>query len=503
MKVLTHPARAWRTSIIIGSAVVLCCGGASVALAAGGRLSPNSATAAAQQAALSPVRILGPGSQPGLAVDLSGTAYIAWNGPGNPSTLRFCRVPRGGAACAAGLTSTIATAGQSGTRPFITAFGSRVVVLSYRYAQSGPDFRGIFEYTSVNDGLTFGPGVEVGDVPYYDAVNGPGDTMSGVTQADSGGMLFQNVSLTGAGSLGSFAQLSADHPYNGAIGLVDASTPLAVFDNGSSSAQFRKYDGSGPLNDAANWTSAVNLGTADYPKLAGGPTGLFLQAGNLAGKIFVRKYNGSGFNAALSLGAGNAPNQHLFQDAGGRVHSIVEYGDAGGLHLKHWVTDDGIAWRSITVATQNPGVAGAFNDPRIATAADHIGVAVWAAGTAHNIRLVAVGAVPKPKPGLTLTGSAHRTATGVPVSISGTVVRPIGVPASAGCDGTVKVNLERGTATIYTHTVNVTSTCHFGFNTTLGRAEVGAGTARLGVVAKFSGNAALATATKTRTIAIN
>ena len=27
---------------------------------------------------------VGPGSQPGLAVDAAGTAYVAWLGPGNP-----------------------------------------------------------------------------------------------------------------------------------------------------------------------------------------------------------------------------------------------------------------------------------------------------------------------------------------------------------------------------------------------------------------------------------
>jgi hypothetical protein len=43
MKVLTHVARASRTSMVIGSAVVLCCGGASFALASSGS-SPSAAT---------------------------------------------------------------------------------------------------------------------------------------------------------------------------------------------------------------------------------------------------------------------------------------------------------------------------------------------------------------------------------------------------------------------------------------------------------------------------
>ena len=42
---------------------------------------------------------LGPGAQPGLAVDAAGTAYVAWSGLGNPQSLMFCRVPRVATAC--------------------------------------------------------------------------------------------------------------------------------------------------------------------------------------------------------------------------------------------------------------------------------------------------------------------------------------------------------------------------------------------------------------------
>ena len=50
--------------------------------------------------------VIGPGRDPGLAVDASGTAYIAWNGPENASTLRFCRLPRAATVCDAGTTTS-------------------------------------------------------------------------------------------------------------------------------------------------------------------------------------------------------------------------------------------------------------------------------------------------------------------------------------------------------------------------------------------------------------
>lgn len=111
--------------------------------------------------------------------------------------------------------------------------------------------------------------------------------------------------------------------------------------------------------------------------------------------------------------------------------------------------------------------------------------------------------VPKPRPTPTLSGTARRTRTGVPVTISGTLVRPVGVPAIAGCKGTVKVDLKRGTTVIYTRTVGLSTTSRYGFSTTLGRAKVGNATTRLGVVARFSGNAALLGAVRSRTIPIS
>ena len=339
------------------------------------------------------MRNLGPGSEPGLAVDNEGTAYVAWNGPENPSTLRFCRFPRGGAACAAGLATSISTIGNSLTRPFVFVNGSRIIVLSYRYPQSGTDdFRGTYAYTSPDGGASFGPGVKVGPVPFFEMATGPGDTMSGVTDALSSGMVFQNLPA-GGGFSEDVAVLSGptDHPYAGSVGLVDAGTPIAVFTAADRDAQYRMYDGSGIVNDVANWTAPVALGYAAYPKLASGPRGLYMTAGNAMGMIIFRHLLDSRFPFPISLGAGDPARQHFFQDAGGRLHMVVQRGDASGLHLRYWVTDTFGQFRSMNVASQDPGVAGAFNSPRLATAADHIGFAVWQASTAGDIRIVPVG----------------------------------------------------------------------------------------------------------------
>jgi hypothetical protein len=341
-------------------------------------------------------------SSPGLAVDASGTAYIAWRGPeSGAGSLQFCRLPRGALAC--DIRSAIAAPGDTVSRAFVVVSGSRVIVLQYRYG----GVSGMYAFTSADGGASFSPGRVVGSVPFFEAVPGPGDTLSGVTNAESAGAAFQNVPLDGsANNPATYATLSPDHPYNGAIGLIDAATPLAVSTNGSDAGQFRYYTGTGDLNDVAHWTPPSDLGLARYPKLAGGPSGLFLIATAADNAVFARKWNGATFGAPVTIAAGaDAPTLSTFQDAAGRLHAIFVRGDADGLHLIHAVSDDGTSWRSGTVVTQT-AAEGGFSATRIATAPDHVGVAVWNAAFGE-IRVAAVGP-DAPGPPETKIGSAPK-----------------------------------------------------------------------------------------------
>ena len=175
------------------------------------------------------------------------------------------------------------------------------------------------------------------------------------------------------------------------MGLTNAATPLAVFTH-NNGAQWRRYDGSGSINNIANWTSAVNIGVATYPRLAGGPTGLFLLAGNGNTGLNVRKYTGSGFGAPVSIGPGQSPYKHLTQDAAGRLHAVYLRDDANPVRLIHAVSDDGVNWRSGTLVTQRIATDGGIQDLRVAVAPDHIGYTVWHAGLgAGDIRIAQVG----------------------------------------------------------------------------------------------------------------
>ena len=118
------------------------------------------------------------------------------------------------------------------------------------------------------------------------------------TNAESTGLAVQNVPLDGTDAGTSEAILSADHPYNGTVGLAGPAM-VAVFADASSNAQVRTS--AGALNDVASWTPAVDIGYADYPRLAGGPSGLFLLSGTPENALTVRKFDGTTFGAAVKI----------------------------------------------------------------------------------------------------------------------------------------------------------------------------------------------------------
>lgn len=350
---------------------------------------PDAAGPASAAQVASGVLVLGAGSRPGLAVNASGTGYVAWIGPESPATsLQFCRLPRGAGACASRHAITVPADTTSGHRPFVIVSGSTVRILQYRYPLGGPNPAGVYKFTSTDNGATFAAGVRVGTVAFEDGAPGPGETFSGVPV--NAEMAFQNVPL-GAGATVDKAVLSVTHQNHASVGLLDASTPLAVFTQ-NSAAQWRRYDGSGSLNNIANWTPTANVGVATYPRLAGGPTGLFLLAGNDNTGLNVRRFTGSGFGAPVSIGPGLSPSKHLFQDASGRLHAVFQRDDANPLRLIHAVSDDGVNWRSGVLVTQNVGTDGGIQDLRVAAAPDHIGFTVWHAGLgAGDVRIKSIG----------------------------------------------------------------------------------------------------------------
>ena len=120
---------------------------------------------------------LGNGTQPAVTVDGAGTAYIAWiSRSADPTTLHFCRLPRGATVCA--VNRQIPVPGTSLTRPFVAVDGGTIRVLSYRYGLTPGRFDAVYMLTSTDGGATFDGGSQIGTLPFSDAVRSPGDRIS-------------------------------------------------------------------------------------------------------------------------------------------------------------------------------------------------------------------------------------------------------------------------------------------------------------------------------------
>ena len=457
-----------------------------------------SAVPAVSQAA--PVVNLGDGSKPGVAMDRAGTAFIAWNGPEFKSSLQFCAQPRGATDCK--VRTALPVTGNSLTRPYVVISGSRISVVQYRYQQQAGDMQGVYAWTSSDGGASFGAGSQIGHTPFDEAVVGPNDTLSVVTDAFNEGEVFQNMPL-GGGTAQSKAVLSSDHVYRGTVGLVDANTPLVISTTGSDEAQFRRYAGSGDVNDAASWTPPVEIGSLAYPKLAGGPAGLFVVAGVADRSLIARKWNGTTFAPAKRVAPNaDSPNAHLTQDAGGRLHTVFNRYDADGLHLDYGVSDNGSNWRVGTVLIQQVGTDGAIANPRVAAAPDHRGVVVWEAGASKKeIRVTRIGP-DAPKPVVRASGKVEVKGGRVLAKVSGKIVPPGDLTAAEACGaGKVKVSLKRGGKALDAGTARVAANCKFKETLSFARSRLKS-SKKLALEVRFLGNGDLATARRSSAVKV-
>ena len=264
-------------------------------------------------------------------------------------------------------------------------------VVSYRYGLTGARFDQIWEFTSADGGATFDAGHPVGIAPFDEAVRGPGDTLTVTTNAESTGLAVQNVPLDGTDAgdepghpLGR-PSLQRDRRAGGARRWSPSSpTPRATR---------RCARRAGALNDAAAWTPPVDIGYADYPRLAGGPSGLFLLSGTPENALTVRKFDGTTFGAGVKIAdAADDAQAHLTQDAAGRLHAVFAHNTAAGLELDYATSDNGASWQSGPLLTQTNAAQG-IGALRAAAAPDHLGVAAWetSSGAESEVRVLGIG----------------------------------------------------------------------------------------------------------------
>jgi hypothetical protein len=127
--------------------------------------------AAASPSAAAP-GFLGTGHDPGVAVDATGTAHVAWlaEAPGNTGTLEYCQVPRGKRACAVRGSVPLEDDGFGKVQVLLPAPGTVQIV--------APLLEKTPLLTSVDNGASFARH-DLGDLPAIEtALYGPGGGIS-------------------------------------------------------------------------------------------------------------------------------------------------------------------------------------------------------------------------------------------------------------------------------------------------------------------------------------
>ncbi|MCW2990775.1 MAG: hypothetical protein JWM73_1369, partial [Solirubrobacterales bacterium] len=249
-----------------------------------------------------PVALAPSGNTPRVFVDAAGTAYVTFAAPNGTGAdvIHTCRLLRGGSACAAGaaLSPDQPAAGNDPQTnvdfdgPYPLAVGNELLVVDSRCCNRVPTAGGgfienpVYLYTSEDGGTTFtGPtdanpyaGVIGTQDPSGDAIVFGGDVPSIglISSVQTGGTIFQGVPAGSFTSATANLSLRADKQdaSDGRLGL-DGVRPIAAFSDFSGTIAVREWNGSGSVNDAAQWTT-LRITGADQPRIAGGPRGIAL-----------------------------------------------------------------------------------------------------------------------------------------------------------------------------------------------------------------------------------
>lgn len=314
---------------------------------------------------------------PGHVVqDAAGTAYIAWTrkASGTAETAEFCKVPKGGKACASPITLPVPAPAESVDSPAgaipVLGPGTTVYVVAPRYVQND-----VLLYTSTDGGASFGPAQII--TSSYSSKSNPTEVLlSGNEFLISGynsGIGFSAVSTSGAG-LGDFvlAEPGPGGVASESLGLDSAGNPVQAWYNlnsGQYTIDFAHYKGAGSKTVEADWTGLQEIAKGYGPSLAGGASGLYLVSQDYSSPtaaypstVEVRKYNGSTFGAPVPLFSDKSVD--LF--AGGAIaespggHVAVAWpqfvGGKGEMHL--FISTNGGA--SFVAQPNVAGVAGSY-----------------------------------------------------------------------------------------------------------------------------------------------
>jgi hypothetical protein len=376
---------------------------------------------------LRPIVVSNNGEKPSVAVDEEGTAHVVWNEHvnGGADILHYCRILRGTRTCQSDQRfvppedNPQYNTDTTGPRVAITGAGE-VVLLTFRYpnvvwvnSQGSPvpncdnyppsacqgRSSKVWTYRSEDGGASFGPPHIFGHAQISgDAITlnspeavPPGTGEPGGTESlplvatisgRSDGVNFQSAPPEG------YAQTAADlgnegssRSYEGTLAALNDDTPVAAFTDLNPTIYLRWYGGFGPRNDVRNWKPAVAIDRGEFPRLGGGPAGVFLAykpglSSNVT-QIVMRRFDGKSVSAARIVSdGGNVVNDDVFEDQSGRVHVAWVRRNADGEELRYRSSTDGGQNFTDGYAMARAG-ASSISNVELAAAEDGGGFAVF------------------------------------------------------------------------------------------------------------------------------
>lgn len=324
---------------------------------------------AASSHAATGIQIATDGNEPGIAVDASGTAHIAFpsqTGSGSPFThdYSYCRLPRGATACAP-RTRLLTGGAPNGTlftfgKAQVLVDGARVIVVGDTCCGPG---EGVKAWVSTNGGTSFAPPVKLfGSIDVREAMLGPGaNSVSAIDAVTTGGVRYATGDLGGSTAgltpfkIGAGIGPDVDGAYQQAgVGLLNGQNPYAVVSDGTRIWLKRFNPTASGFNTPASWLppQLIDDDNVNEPVTTYGPSGAFVAystntpRANLTYPWIVRRIGDDGtISSPTELGGSgiSAIQGDIQQDAGGRVHTAYLDNRADNRLTYQW-SKRGVYW---------------------------------------------------------------------------------------------------------------------------------------------------------------
>jgi len=350
-----------------------------------------------------------------LAVGSDGTGHVVWiRDDGVEDEVPYCRVPAGGAACDGESTilefpdTTPSNPDSFGTAHVFAPAPNKVVVVASctQCGTAGGVTDRTYRWTSVDNGVNFTAGLEVGNQIMVGGQSGylnTGDLTLGVQGGLFMGMDSGAPPETADFSLGG----GGSFVYNPAVVPgPDASTVVHAIDD-LHAVKYAVFSDPAPagitaaeLNNPPNWVSKLLPGPEgenSETHLSSGSNGVLLSYRYFVpndNRIGLRRFDGATdtFGAPLyvegtnSIDNNSADYPHHSQDGSGRIH-VVWRSLYGGGRLRYTRSDDGgVSFSQVA----NLATSESFQDPIVEASPAGTGFAVWSGIGTSPIRVVLI-----------------------------------------------------------------------------------------------------------------